>query len=112
MKNIVIPEIINAKLQMARNETPNQGPDALLDLSENIAATPIGSESNNAIMEAETNSETGYWRRDAARSRTSIVITEMNTIRCLRSLSILLPPNPLSPHVGDALMNHSAFRYT
>ena len=82
---------------MARNETPNQGPDALLDLSENIAATPIGSESNNAIMEAETNSETGYWRRDAARSRTSIVITEMNTIRCLRSLSILLPPKSSEP---------------
>ena len=98
---------------MERNETPNQGPEELLDLRVNIAANPIGTDSNDANMEAETDTVTGYWRSDIERSRISTVITEMNTIRCLRSLSIPLESDrPMGLHAGDALMNHSALRST
>tara|TARA_B100001996_G_C18570811_1_gene558366 strand:- start:24 stop:320 length:297 start_codon:yes stop_codon:yes gene_type:complete len=96
---------------MERKETPNQGPDVLLDLRVNIAAIPIGTDSNDASMEAETDTETRYWRSDIERRRISTVITDMNTIRCLRSLSIPFASDRLmSLHAGDALMNHSALR--
>jgi hypothetical protein len=37
----------------------------------------------------------------------------MNTIRCLRSLSMPLESDrPMGLHAGDALMNHSALRST
>ena len=98
---------------MERNETPNQSPEALLDLRVDIAAIPIGTDSNDASMEAETDTETRYWRSDIERRRISIVITEMNTIRCLRSLSIPFESDSaMGLHAGDALMNHSALRST
>jgi|TARA_B100001250_G_scaffold136812_2_gene117135 hypothetical protein len=98
---------------MERNETPNQGPEVLLDLRVNIAAIPIGTDSNEASMEAETDMETRYWRSDIERRSISTVITEMNTIRCLRSLSMPLESDrPMGLHAGDALMNHSALRST